>query len=104
MNTVNIKVQVHCLQPYWVATEKNIYRLYINNDLLTERSWIWDTNTVINEDIWVNLSTNTTNLIKIEPILNPVRSTAKFIMKNLQINGNLCANESEEQSELSFRI
>ena len=69
MNEVNIKVQVHCLKPSWVVAEKHRYRLYINDDMLTERSWIWDINTVIAEDIWVNLQLDTTNLIKLEPVL-----------------------------------
>lgn len=104
MSQVNLKVQIHCLQPLWVATEKNIYRLYVNNDLLTERSWIWDTNTVINEDIWVNLNSTTTHSIKVEPILNPIRSMAKFTIQNLQVNGNPWYSESEEPLELSFRL
>lgn len=104
MNEVNITVQVHCTQPTWVGSEKNQYRLYINDDLLTERSWIWDTNTVINENIWVDLASGSTNIIKLIPILNPVRSMAKFGLKNLMVNDNEVTDHGGEQSELYFTV
>lgn len=103
MNDVNIKVQIHCLKPSWVDYEKNKYRLYINDDMLTERSWIWSINTVIDEDIWVSLAPNTVNLIRLESILDPVESIAKFSLMNLRVNNNAIVDHGE-QSELSFKI
>lgn len=103
MSAVNIKVQIQCLQPNWVATEKNIYRLYINNDMLTERSWIWDTNTIITENIWVNIDLNTVNSLRFEPILNPIRSTAKFRLQDLRIN-DIPTPFQNNDLELSFKL
>jgi len=103
MNEVNITVQVCCLKPSWVSYEKNKYRLYINKEMLVERSWIWGINTVINEDIWVDLAPTTVNLISVESILDPVESIAKFSLMNLKVNNNLIVDHSE-QSELSFTI
>lgn len=103
MNEVNIKVQVHCPKPSWVVAEKNRYRLYINDDMLTERSWIWSINTVIDEDIWISLASNTVNLIRLESILDPVESIAKFSLMNLRVNNNPIIDYSE-QSELSFKV
>jgi hypothetical protein len=104
MSRVNLKVQVHCLEPSWVNFEKNRYRLYVNEDMLTERSWIWDIKTYIDENIWVELESNKTHLIKIIPILDPINSLAKFALKNLRINENLYQSENQEQLELSFTI
>jgi|LauGreDrversion4_1035100.scaffolds.fasta_scaffold480534_1 hypothetical protein len=104
MNEVNIKVQVHCLKPSWVVAEKHRYRLYINDDMLTERSWIWGINTVIDEDIWVNIPPDTTNLIKLEPVLNPVNSMAKFGLMNMLVNNNPVEDIGNEQLEISFKL
>ncbi len=104
MNGVNIKVQIHCLKPSWVNFEKNKYRLYVNEDMLTERSWIWDIKTFIDENIWVELESNKEHRIKIVPILDPINSLAKFALKNLRINENLYQSENQEQLELSFRL
>ena len=41
MSEVRLKVQIHCLQPNWVEHENSRYRLYVNDDLITERTWIW---------------------------------------------------------------
>lgn len=103
MSPVNIKIQIHCLCPQYVASEKNIYRLYVNNDMLTERSWIWGTDTFITEDIWVNIDLKNINTIRFEPILNPVRSTATFALHDLRINDVLTAYQCND-FELSFKL
>ena len=104
MKLVNLKVQVHCLKPSWVEGENNAYRLYLNNDLLTERSWVWNIKTFIDETVWVELNSETDHLIKIVPILYPVNSLAKFAIANLRINEDSYSNGIQEQLELSFRI
>jgi hypothetical protein len=104
MSQVNLKVQVHCLRPSWVDFENNKYRLYVDNDMITERSWIWNTKTLLDENIWVELELDTEHLIKIVPVLDPINSFVKFTLKNLRINNNLYYNENEEQLELSFRL
>jgi hypothetical protein len=104
MSQVNLKVQVHCLKPSWVNFEKNRYRLYVNEYMLTERSWIWDVKTFIDENIWVELQSDIEHKITLVPLLDPTTSFAQFVLKNLRINGNLYPVETEEQLELSFRI
>jgi hypothetical protein len=104
MSQVNLKVQVHCLRPSWVDFENNKYRLYVDNDMITERSWIWNTKTLLDENIWVELELDTEHLIKIVPVLDPINSFVKFTLKNLRINNNLYYNENEEQLELLFRL
>lgn len=84
MAAVNLTVEVHCLKPSWVNYEKNIYRLYVNNDLLTERTWLWKLNTLINENIWLDIPLNSTNTAKLEIILQD-NSVAQFALRNLQV-------------------
>jgi len=104
MSQVNLKVQVHCLKPSWVNFEKNRYRLYVNEYMLTERSWIWDVKTFIDENIWVELQSDTEHTIRLVPILDPIDSLAKFALKKLRVNGKLLYFTNQDQSELSFKI
>jgi len=104
MSQVNLKVQVYCVKPSWVNFEKNRYRLYVDEDMLTERSWIWDIKTYIDENIWVELQADTEHIIKLVPILDPIDSFAKFALKKLRVNGKLLYFTNQDQSELSFRI
>jgi len=71
-----IAIDVHCKnlhgkQPY--------YRLYVNDDLLTERTWIWPSYEIyIREHIEVNIESGD-HYIRI-------KSDADFDLKNLHIN------------------
>jgi hypothetical protein len=102
MNIVKINVEVHCLKPGWVSFENNRYRLYINNDLLTERNWIWDLNTKIDENIFVDLPKNSDNIIKLEPIVEH-NSVAKFALYNLRIDDEIVINTDSETTEIPFK-
>jgi hypothetical protein len=101
MNT-NITIQVHVLKPSWVTHEKNRYRLFLDNDLLTERDWIWNINTYIEENIWVKLESGKPYTLKLEPLLQP-NSVAKFVLNSLKINGCSEPNQRKESTELSFK-
>ena len=103
MNEINVKIQVHCIKPSWVNYENNKYRLYINNDLFTERTWIWDLTTVVDEDLWVDLPMNTTNVIRLDVILQP-KSVAQFGLRNLRVNNIPQTDLGGEKTELSFEI
>jgi hypothetical protein len=80
MAAVNLTVEVHCLD----LIDQNNYRLYVNNDLLTERTWIWDLNTLINENIWLDIPNNSTNIVRIE-IITQTTSISQFALRNLQV-------------------
>ena len=99
---IKVNVEIHCLKPSWVNYENNRYRLYINNSLLTERTWIWGLNTKINEHIYVNLPRNSENTIRIEPILKN-RSVAKFVIRNLSIDDIIINSAESETTELTFK-
>jgi hypothetical protein len=93
MNAVNILVDVHCHRPSWVFAPENthlncvttLYRFYVDNNLLTERTWIWDNATFIQENIWIYAETNSTHILTIEPVLkNPAQ--AVFTISNFTVN------------------
>lgn len=117
MSITNIILEVHCLKPSWVYQEKNLYRLYINDELLTERDWIWPTSQFISEDIWVDLIPDVHHTIRLEPYLQEhifydkdslatltSKSIAEFALKNVLINGNPIDNQNTRQLETSFTL
>ena len=73
MSEVNLKFEVHCQtrRPLWANLNSNSkfanytnskYRVYINNDLITERDWCWD-NIFLIEDIWITADQNKENIL-----------------------------------------
>jgi hypothetical protein len=104
----NVTVQVHLIdfaQPSrQIINEKNKYRIYVNDHLLTERDWIWSLDTYIEENIRVDIKPNSVNSIVLEPIYgnNGNKSITKFALRNLKVNGELKTISDEESTKLSF--
>ena len=74
MSAVNITVDVHCIRPPWLQLSNDpnltaMYRLYIDNNLLTERTWIWPNNTLIQENIWIHAGKDSSHILTVEPVL-----------------------------------
>ena len=101
---VHVTVQVHCIKPSWINYEKNRYRLYVNDYLLTERDWVWDADTYIEEAISIDVDPGSINFVKIEPILNPLNSVAKFGLRILKVNGFPRPDLGGEMLGLSFPV
>jgi hypothetical protein len=99
MNAINLTVEVHCIDP----VEQNNYRLYINDDLLTERTWIWDSKTLINENIWIVMPNNNNNIARIE-IISQSNSIAQFSLRNLQIVNQTFNVEQINEHTISFTL
>jgi hypothetical protein len=104
MAVVNIIAQVQALQPRWIDHEHNSYRLYINDDLITERTWIWNIDTVIEENVWVELSSHVVHTIRLHPIRIPNSSIAQFGLRNFRINDNPIPDQGGTETQLSFII
>ena len=79
MQPVELLVDVHCIKPETVQQPN--YRIYIDGDLITERTWAWNDNTLIREHLWVDLEPGKDYTIELESII----TDAKFDLKNLQI-------------------
>jgi hypothetical protein len=102
MNETTITVQIHALQPNWIEHEKPKYRLYINDDLITERTWIWDMQTYIEEDLRVEVSPGVNHTIRLDLIKDNPMHLAQFGLQNLRINGWPKPDHGGHRSELSF--
>ena len=103
MNAVNLTVEVHCLKPSWVNHENNKYRIYVNDDLLTERTWIWDLTILINEIIWIDIPANSTNTVRLDVILQD-KSVAQFALSNLQVIDQPFTSEQINDLTISFTL
>ena len=65
----NITVDVHFRQLHSEGSQDICYRIYINDDLITERTWIWDNKTYLREDLWANLNPKDLHFIRLEPLI-----------------------------------
>lgn len=104
MNETNIIVQIHALQPTWIEHEKPKYRIYIDDDLITERTWIWDNQTYVEEDMLVCVSKNTTHNIRLDLIKSDPMHLSQFGLQSLKINGWPKPDHGGHRSELSFTL
>jgi hypothetical protein len=81
MDPIKILVKICCDHPSWVENYPkllpSIYRLYINNDLLTERTWRYGNHNALHEEIYANLKPDNEYTLRVEPVVkNPAQ--AKF--------------------------
>jgi hypothetical protein len=109
MNIVELKFEVHGTAPEWAVTsiERGVlqcpsYRLYLNNELLTERTWIWDNRTYIDEKIIVNIPTDTLHTLKIESIAKDLSQIS--FQGRLKSNGQINDITYITESNVSFRL
>jgi hypothetical protein len=100
MLPVELLVDIHCTRPE-VTVQPN-YRIYIDDDLITERNWAWDNNTLIREHLWVDLEPGKDYNITLEPIL-AVSEQAKFDLKNFQIIKRNYEVITEQDNSICFK-
>ena len=87
---INLIFNVHCQRPPWGIINPvnkfldSRYRVYVNDDLIAERSWIWDNNTFLKESIWINSVNNLQHILKIEPVVY-IPEQAVFTLDNFQV-------------------
>lgn len=108
-----INVSIYCQRPNWVnggyliseATPKKfrnpVYRLYFDNELLTERTWEYDDSEYIKEMINVDIPMNSDHRIRIEPILL-IPGQAVFTLKNPAVKHGPKNHEVISQHEIKF--
>ena len=102
----DISVQVHRLS----GDQDYNYRLYINDDLITERTWIWrDCHVFVEENFKVDIDPNNLVNIRLDPILSSpmpdiCHDPTTFMLRVLKINGYLRPDFGDESLPLSFAI
>jgi hypothetical protein len=99
-----LDVEVHCLQPRWVADEHSKYRLYINDELLTERDWIWAQDTYIHENMLVEVPTGLMHTVRVEVIKSNPMYLTQLALRNLNVNGVNHDTSDGHRDNLSFML
>lgn len=90
MHEVNLIVEIQCVRPPWGKINPfskytdSRYRVYVNDDLLTERTWLWNDSVTINENIWINAENIKDHTLVIEPVTH-IPEQAKFTLSSLSI-------------------
>ena len=102
MSETRITVEVHALQPRWIDIEQPKYRIYVNDDLMTERTWIWDQQTYIEETLWAELASGISHTVRVELIKSKPCNLAQFGLRNLLVNEGTYPDHGGHRSELSF--
>ena len=111
MKDVNLHLDVICTRPNWVFQgniyknfvifQQPTYRLYVNSDLVTERTWIYDNSIKsINENVWLRLPEGPTHSIRLEPVVR-MASQAKFLLFNPQ-SKSVALKNKQRVSDLEF--
>ena len=109
MNAVNITVSVQCIRPLWVLLLLNdprvttMYRLYIDDNLLTERTWAWSDNTFIQENIWMYAEKDSVHVVTIQPIVKHP-DTAAFSLSNFTVVDQPFTSEQINDLTISFTL
>ena len=110
MKDVNLNLDVICTRPNWVFVnfykdfevfQNPIYRLYVNSDLITERTWIYDNSIKsIHENVWIRLPEGPTHSVRLEPVMK-MPSQAKFLLFNPQ-SSTVSLKNKQRLNDLEF--
>jgi hypothetical protein len=79
MRQIELTCEVRCLD----EAENQSYRLYIDDDLITERTWIWPYHFRIKEHIHINIEPGE-HTIRVESV---DKKFAKFYVNALHLDG-----------------
>jgi hypothetical protein len=97
MSPTRISIDLYC---ELAKSPRSSYRLFVDGELLTERSWIWPTyETYIKENIEVIVSPgkHTVRVDRCWP-------DCKFGFKNLYVNEQLVNSDPKLVQELTFTV
>ena len=103
-NITTLDVEVHCLQPRWVADEHSKYRLYLDGELLTERDWIWSQENYIQENMIVEFDQTASHTLSIDVIKTDPSYLTQLALRNLHINGQRRDNTNGLSDTLTFTL
>jgi hypothetical protein len=109
MSEVNLIFEVHGYRPIWAKNHPNIiysesrYRIYVDTDLITERTWSWDNNILLNENIWVYGDINSTYTLNIIPVIHNINQ-AKFTIGNLKISNILSYIKQITDLQIEYKL
>jgi hypothetical protein len=99
VSTVELTIDVFC-QKNWDSSP--VYRIYVDNDLLTERTWIWPSYEIfIKENILVDLDPGKHRIA----VQTCGPNSDNIVFRNLTGNGVLLPKTSrEDHQEYNFEV
>ena len=100
----NISVEVHCLQPRWAAQEKSKYRIYIDDELMTERDWIWEQNVYIKEHLTAEISPDLSHTVRVVVIKSTKDALTQLGLNHLIVNDVPQNSWDGHRDNLSFML
>ena len=106
VRNVNLTVEVHFEKPIYSQYDI-IYRIYVNEELMTERTWLWDLKTFLKENICINVNSDTVYTIFLDSILSSPYSPIKlpgFKLQNLQSIDEKIEILNSDSTSMTFRI
>jgi hypothetical protein len=107
MALFQIFAEVHCTQPSWVLVDLRFprpkYRLYLCDELLSERTWTYGNDHIVDEEIYANLELRKEYIIRIEPVVKPPVQ-AKFIISNFRTPDQEHAIVTSDDLSVTFKL
>jgi hypothetical protein len=99
MAAVALTINVFC-QKDWARNP--VYRVYVDDDLLTERTWIWPAyEFFIKENIEVDISPGKHRIV----VQTTVPDSDNIVFRNLTVNGILVSSTvREDNQEYTFDV
>ena len=99
-----ISVEFHCLQPRWVQTENSKYQIYIDDELMAERDWIWDQSIYVNEHMIADISPGVSHTVRVDVIKSKREYLTQLGLNNLIVNNTPQNSWDGHRDNLSFMI
>ena len=107
MGPTRLSVDVHCTQPNWALLQPKSfypnYRLYLNNELMAERTWAFGNDQFISEEIHAVLEPELTYIIAIHPMLK-MPNQAKFIIDQFKTPDREHVILTSDDLSITFKV
>jgi len=109
MLEVNLIFEVHCYRPPWGIINPiskfndSRYRVYVDDDLITERSWIWNNNIFLKESVWIKSVKVCEHIVKIEPVVC-IPEQAVFSVLNFAIANVPATSTKIDDLQVNFTL
>ena len=105
---LHLSFNIHGHQPDWAKKSSDKmyadsrYRVYVDDELIIERTWNWGNRAYLNENIWVNVDPGK-HLFRVEPILMKNPDQATFSIENIKAN-NTSIDLNNDRLDVYFSI
>lgn len=109
MHRILITVDVHCYRAEWAKNNPNTeyndirYRLYVDEDLLTERNWSWDERNFIRERIVVDVESRPYHRLTLVPVLK-LPEQAMFKLSDFTVTNRDFVLKEAEPTMIGFKV